>query len=278
MRLPPALAAAGAAACLAAAASASVVLRVTPRELADTAGLVVEGRVAAVDVRWDARRTCINTYATFNVERTHKGTPVASVIVKVPGGRVGEEEVRVEGTARFAVGEEALLFLWKDGAGEWIVLGEAQGKFRLYRDEKAGKRMAENSLKGLCLVVREDPKSAAAAAARRTDCLSYDDLVAVVKGSVDAQRARAPGTPSNGTGTAPAPKPGEPAATTPPAGRVPAPPAATPDPPSTTTPPDGGAPPPTKEDPAPPTGDPDTAKDAPPPAPTPAPQPAPEPK
>ncbi|HEU4333153.1 MAG TPA: hypothetical protein VFT32_01545, partial [Candidatus Eisenbacteria bacterium] len=174
------LAAATAVAAIAAAAgtaAATIVLRVTPRELADRAGLVVEGRVAAVDVRWDADRTCIHTWATISVERTHKGANAASIQVKVPGGRVGDEEVRVDGTAKFEAGEECFLFLWKDRAGDWLVLGEAQGKFRIRQDAKTGVRMAENSVKGLCLVVREDPKKATGARVagpdpRRADCLA----------------------------------------------------------------------------------------------------------
>jgi len=267
------LIAAAALAALAAAASASIVLRVTPRELADTAQVVVEGRVSAVDVRWDGARTCINTYATLSVERVLKGTAAGSVVVKVPGGKVGDEEVRVEGTAKFERDEQVVVFLWKDGSGEWIVLGEAQGKFRLWQDEKAAKRMAGNSLKGLCLVVRGGTKDAAAAeAARRPDTLSYDDLAAVVKASVDAAKAApAPAKPVPSTGTstgtttdAPAETPAGTAPTTvdptqdPAAGRDPAPPKATPDPPSTTKPPADGAPPPTKDVPAPRAGASDT--------------------
>jgi hypothetical protein len=272
-RLLAAAAATAALAGLAATAAATIVLRVTPRELADTAGLVVEGRVAAVDVRWDDARTCINTYVTFTVERTHKGAAPGSVTVKVPGGKVGDEEVRVEGTAKFERDEAAMLFLWKDREGDWLVLGETQGKFRLWQDEKAGKRMAGNSLKGLCLVVRGDPKGAAAETARRPDTLSYDDLVAVVKASVaEAKPAPAkpavpvantnPGAPAAPPATGPATKPAptggtEPPAgakTTPPAGRDPAPPVTTPDPPSTKDPPRDGAPPPSKDAPAPQAG------------------------
>lgn len=248
-----AIAAAAALGTLAAAAAASIVLRVSPRELADTAHLVVEGRVSAVDVRWDDDRTCINTYVTFAVERTHKGPAAASIVIKVPGGRVGDEEVRVEGTARFSPGEEAMAFLWKDGRGEWIVLGEAQGKFLLRHDTKTSRRMAENSLRGLCLVVRGDPKDPGHAAARRPDSLPYDDLVAVVRASVEASRRGAPATTGTRAGDgAPATRGGEGTETE---GRDPAPPKATPDPPSTNTP-GGGAPPPTKDAPVPPTGKP----------------------
>lgn len=291
--------AAAAVAVLAATAAASVVLRATPREMADTANLVVEGRVAAVDVRWDDGRTCINTYVTFTVERVHKGAATGSVVVKVPGGTVGDEEVRVEGTAKFEKDEEAMVFLWKDRAGEWIVLGEAQGKFRLRQDEKAGRRMAENSLKGLCLVVRGDAKDEAAKAARRPDRLSYDDLAAIVKASVDAAAAKpapakidppktgaAPGgntAAPTGPGTA-APATGDPAPVSPtgtspteepkgvnPAGQDPAPPKATPDPSSTSTSgsPPGGAPPPSKDAPAPRAGSSDTPGTGQPPPPVP---------
>lgn len=277
------LATTAAVALMAAAAAASIVLRVTPRELADAAHLVAEGRVSAVDVRWDDARTCINTYVTLAVERVHKGPVTGSLVVKVPGGTVGEDEVRVEGTAKFTRDESVMVFLWKDIAGEWIVLGEAQGKFRLWQDEKAGRRMAGNSLKGLCLVVRGGAKDAAASeSARKPDTLSYDDLAAVVKASVDAARTPPPGNaPATPPGTPAPTQPGTPGAPTavdgtkpepgqdPAAGRDPAPPKATPDPPSTTKPPGDGAPPPSKDVPAPRAGASDTpgAGQTPPPAP-----------
>jgi hypothetical protein len=274
--------AAAAVGALATAAAASIVLRVTPRELADTANLVVEGRVATVDIRWDDAHTCINHYVTVNVDRLHKGTAGGAVVVKVPGGRVGEEEVRVDGTAKFVPDEEVVLFLWKDAQGEWLVLGEAQGKFVLRRDAKSGVRMAENSLKGLCLVMRGRAKDAAGDSAKKADRLSYDDLIAVVKASVDAAAAPKPTTPINGDQPAvpAAPAPGATGGTgstgsatgtgtgSQPAGQGPAP-ISTPDPPSTSTPPSGGAPPPTKDAPVPPTGNTGTAKDGqtPPPSP-----------
>ena len=254
---------AAAVAALAASAAASIVLRVSPRELADAANLVVEGRVSMVDVRWDDGRTCINTYVAFSVERTHKGKAGGSVVIKVPGGRVGDDEVRVEGTAKFAAGDEAMVFLWKDGRGEWIVLGEAQGKFRLFQDAKAGRRMAENSLKDLCLVMRPEGKGPAAAAARRPDLLPYDDLAAIVRASVEAERKPAATTPAT-TVTATTP------ATESTAGREPAPPVAAPDPSATTTKTtEGEAPPPPTESPAPPAGKPVPPPEEPKPAPTP---------
>jgi hypothetical protein len=265
------LAAAAAVVALASTAAATVVLRVTPRELADKADLVVEGRVAAVDVRWDDDRTCINTYVTFTVERSLKGNGPGSVVITVPGGKVGDEEVRVEGTAQFARDEEAVVFLWKSPAGEWGVLGEGQGKFRLTKDAKTGRRMAANSLRGLCLVVRGDPKGEAAQAARKPDSLPYDDLVTAVRTSIEEAKAPVFTRPGGSTATAPAPATGtttggttgttdpkaaEGSTTTDSAGRDPAPQVATPDPPSTTTTssPVGGTPLPTKDVPAPPAG------------------------
>jgi hypothetical protein len=266
------LLAAAAVAALAASASASIVLRVTPRELADTANLVAEGRVASVDVRWDDARTCINTYVTLTVDRVLKGTASGSVVIKVPGGRVGDEEVRVEGTAKFERDEQVVVFLWRDVAGDWIVLGEAQGKFRVWQDEKAGKRMAGNSLKGLCLVMRGGGKEAGAASARRPDTLPYDDLASVVKASVDAAKAPPPKTGTTAPALPPVTPPGGTTAEPPldgTAGRDPAPPTATPDPPSTSNPPGDGAPPPPKDVPAPKAGSSDTpgAGQTPPPAP-----------
>ena len=117
-RLARPAAAAAALLILATGAAATIVLRVTPRELADAAHLVVEGRVATVDARWNGDRSSINTYAVVNVDRFHKGTGGGQVTVVVPGGKVGDEELRYEGGAVFAPGEECFLFLWRNAAGE----------------------------------------------------------------------------------------------------------------------------------------------------------------
>ncbi len=206
-------------AAVAAPAAAGVVLRVSPRELADTAHLVVEGRVLSVKARWDADRTAIETWVDLAVDRVHKGPPgLATALVKVHGGRVGDDEVRVDGMARFEEGEDVFVFLWRDGRGDYQVLGEAQGRFRVFRDGKSGVRTVENSLAGLCLVVRGGAKGLGDARLRRPDRLPYDDLAAIVRDSVaglpkDPVRDRVPGTvvendsPTTADPAAPAPVP-----------------------------------------------------------------------
>lgn len=191
------VAVAAALASLSATALAGVVLRVTPRELADTSHLVVEGRVDRIDVRWDEGRTAINTWVTLVVDRVHKGTAGGTVSIKCPGGIVGDEELRVEGVAKFEKGERCMAFLWRDIHGDYQVLGEAQGRFVLSDDGRDGKRMATNSLDGLCLVVRGGPKALNAPSTRSPDRLLYDDLVAVVRASV-AGDAPAPVTGGGG--------------------------------------------------------------------------------
>jgi hypothetical protein len=182
----------------AATSAAGVVLRVSPRELADAASAVVEGRVDAIDVRWNDDDTAINTWVTLLVDRVHKGTIDRSVKIKVPGGIVGDDEARVDGVARFEKGERCVVFLWRDRHGEYQVLGEAQGRFALADDGPRGARMAQNSLAGLCLMVRGGDGALSALSTTSPDRLPYDDLIAIVRASVA-------GTPSpTTTGSGPA--------------------------------------------------------------------------
>ncbi len=290
MRLVKPVVIAATVAAFAATATASIVLRVTPRELADEAHVVVEGRVSAIDVRWDDKRTAINHYVTFNVEQTHKGKAGASVTIVVPGGTVGDETLRVDGVPTFKDGERAVVFLWKNKKDELVVLGQAQGKFNLFHDKKTKTLVAQNSLKGLCLVMRGGPKAVRSPKASRPDFLAHQDLINVVKASVRADQAKNVGggsttttdggnatDPGKDTGTdagggtdagtgsdAPtttepdnageAPKSDDPDSGKDQApGQDPATPEAQPNPP-TTNPSNNGAPPPSKDDPAPPTG------------------------
>ncbi|MHC4820410.1 MAG: hypothetical protein ACYTDX_01660 [Planctomycetota bacterium] len=193
MRLVKPVVIAATVAAFAATATASIVLRVTPRELADEAHVVVEGRVSAIDVRWDDKHTAINHYVTFNVEQVHKGKAGASVTIVVPGGTVGDETLRVDGVPTFKDGERAVVFLWKNKRGELVVLGQAQGKFNLFHDKKTKTLVAQNSLKGLCLVMRGGPKAVRSPRATRPDYLAHQDLVNVVKASVRAEQAKTTG-------------------------------------------------------------------------------------
>jgi hypothetical protein len=101
-------------------------------ELAAAAEQIVVADVAKVESRWDKDHRNIYSTIEIRVWESWKGTAPADgkIVLRQPGGSVGEIEMTVVGMATFSVGERALLFL--DRAG---VVGMGQGKRQLRWDQ-----------------------------------------------------------------------------------------------------------------------------------------------
>ncbi|MGE0042527.1 MAG: matrixin family metalloprotease [Vicinamibacterales bacterium] len=118
---------------------ASVAPRWSDAELTSRADIVVTGRVAAVTGGLDDAVDTIYSYVTVDVTAVLKGwLPESRIVVKQLGGAAGGLVLAVGGQARFAAGEEVLLFLSvrpRDGTlqttafwqGKWQVVTGADG-------------------------------------------------------------------------------------------------------------------------------------------------------
>jgi hypothetical protein len=102
-------------------------------------------------VSW-AHERLVWTLTTFDVLQTWKGDPPAKFTVGLPGGEAAGWRVTVEGAPRFAVGEEAVLFLEPDGGLRMNIVGWAQGTFRIHRDPRTGAEEATQDTAGLRVV------------------------------------------------------------------------------------------------------------------------------
>lgn len=101
--------------------------------LARSSAAAVQGRVVEVTPAWDADAGNIYTYVTLEVQRSWglDGAP-ATVIVKQLGGVVSDTALVVGGQARFALGEDVLVFLdVRPRDGTLSVAGLEQGKWLL---------------------------------------------------------------------------------------------------------------------------------------------------
>ncbi len=116
---------------LGAPAQATVVRAFSLDDLASFATQVVRGRVLDIESRWDDR--LIYTDVEVEVADCLKGPCEERVVsVRVLGGAVDDLVMDVDGVARFALGEEVLLFLEAHPTGVHVrTVGMAQGKFRL---------------------------------------------------------------------------------------------------------------------------------------------------
>jgi hypothetical protein len=117
-------------------ARASLVRAMDLAELTTTAEQIVVADIAKVESHWDNNHRTIFSTIEIRVQESWKGTPPADgkIVLRQPGGSVGEIEMTVVGMPTFSAGERVLLFL--DRAA---VVGMGQGKRRLRWDE-AGKR------------------------------------------------------------------------------------------------------------------------------------------
>jgi hypothetical protein len=123
---------------LASRSAATIVLRIDPETLARTSDLIVLGRV--LDARARVAERGIETAVTIGVEEdwSAPGAGTREVRFDVHGGRVGDRAMFVHGQATFVVGEEVVVFLYRDGDRLWPN-AMAQGKWRVVPADDGGR-------------------------------------------------------------------------------------------------------------------------------------------
>ena len=128
-------------------ARATTVVHLPLAKLTREAHVIVEATVERTTCRKVEQR--LFTYVTVRVKAWHKGPPKRprTLLLRIPGGRLGQDWLTVVGMPRFAVGERVLLFLQRQPGFYWP-LGLQQGKFRLTTDT-AGRKMAARNFRGL---------------------------------------------------------------------------------------------------------------------------------
>lgn len=106
--------------------------------------LVVTGRVAAIESRWDPSANAIYTYITVTVAERLKGQLAEpEVVIKQLGGQVGDIGLRVGEQATYSVGEDVLVFLAvRPRDGTLYPAGFQLGKWRLLPDLTSGQLRA----------------------------------------------------------------------------------------------------------------------------------------
>lgn len=139
--------------------------RTSDEALARTAAAAVHGRVVAASAHWDTEADAIYTFVTLDVLRAWglPGTP-ARIVVKQLGGIVGSTALVIGGQARFAVGEDVLLFLdVRPRDNTLSVSGLEQGKWVLTGSPEPGTAFTR-VMRGhdQATVVARDYRSAAA--------------------------------------------------------------------------------------------------------------------
>ena len=140
--------------------SASRVVHMSARQMADNSVLVVRGRVIDVESYWNEKNTKIFTKTTITVDETFKGDQRSRIELIQLGGIVGNIKVNVEGALLWTENEEVLLFLEPYDGGTYQVSGLSQGKFLVERDPETGERyVSRAALEGVELLQADGSKT-----------------------------------------------------------------------------------------------------------------------
>ena len=128
---------------------ASTFLRVDVPTLKRMSESVVQATVLDVRSAWNDERTAIFTYVTLEVKGRLHGRADNQLVVRVPGGTVGDFTTEMEGAPQFRQGDEVVAFIarWYDGVP--MVAGYAQGLSKINRDRLGNKMLAGGIADGL---------------------------------------------------------------------------------------------------------------------------------
>lgn len=132
-------------------AEAGTVRAMNLEQMTDRADMIFTGRVLGKRAEWNAERTRIYTYVTFEVDRYLKGGTESRVAtVRQLGGQVGRYLAQLPGTPQFTIGEDVLLFCAGQQARVPSVLGLSLGKFTI-TDSPSGDRYVKRDISTLML-------------------------------------------------------------------------------------------------------------------------------
>jgi hypothetical protein len=122
-------------------ASASTFLKVDLPTLKKMSESVVHAKVVDMRSAWNDEGSAIFTWVTLDVKGRLHGTAPDQIVVRVPGGTVGDFTSEMEGAPRFVVGDEVVTFIarWHDGVA--MVAGYAEGLSKVKRDQVGNLRL-----------------------------------------------------------------------------------------------------------------------------------------
>jgi hypothetical protein len=110
-------------------------------------------------------KTYIGTRVELEVHEVISGTPPSPLVLKLAGGRIGDEELTIDGAPHFVVGQESILFIRGNGRQVIPLVGMKHGHYPVRRDKRTGETQIMRSSGKLLYDVKEVALPDAAASA-----------------------------------------------------------------------------------------------------------------
>lgn len=125
--------------------SKAQVIKLSAKDLTNKSTAVLYGKCTKVKCEWNDKKDKIYTYVTVVPEAYIKGNLGSVVTLTIPGGQVGNILYEVSDMPLFVEGEETFAFVWTNPAGKNLVTGGYQGKMKIEKDSKTGKRLVTDT-------------------------------------------------------------------------------------------------------------------------------------
>ena len=115
--------------------------------LVSQADYVVRAVVTSVTSEWriDGANRHIITKVALNVTEVIKGTPPSPLVLTVLGGRIGQDEMRVDGAPSFIVGDDQILFVHGNGRQFIPLVAIMYGQYLVVHDHASGQDLIHRS-------------------------------------------------------------------------------------------------------------------------------------
>ena len=166
-------------------------------QLVAQADYVVRAKVTAVTSEWreEKGQRHIFTYVALEVTEVIAGTPPQPLVLELLGGRVGDDEMRIDGTPQFAVGDQDILFVHGNGRQAFPLVALMHGRYPVKQDAMSGREYMARS-NGAALYDTQEvaqpmrAPGAARAATAPAEPLSPAAFAAKIRGAFSASHAQ----------------------------------------------------------------------------------------
>lgn len=178
-------------------AQATTVIAPDFDELANSADYVVRATVKSMTSEWrpnpdNPKHPYIGTRVELEVHEVIKGNPPSPLVLDLVGGRIGDEELTIDGAPKFKVGQESILFIQGNGRQIVPLVGMWHGHYPVRRDKRTGETQVMRDGGKLLYSEQEVslPESALSTAARDPQArpLSCDEFADRIRATVKKHR------------------------------------------------------------------------------------------
>jgi hypothetical protein len=122
-------------------ARATTVIAPSFDRMVETSDYIVRVTVRSINSAWrtSTGQRYIGSQVELDVHEVIKGSPPSPLVLDLVGGRVGDQELTIQGAPRFVVGQEHILFVKGNGRRIIPLVGMMHGKYDIRRDQRTGR-------------------------------------------------------------------------------------------------------------------------------------------